>query len=142
MQGAGNVVGGYRGDVSIFSSLPGSPCCNWFVCFVPSVPGMSETAQLLRARKLTCDDLCLSLKRASDFGAAVFGKSGPPAEVCPYPDDLLVHAFQNQNLVQKCEKLIRAFVTDRTASGMLCCGVLCPRCAHGGRALVLPLYRG
>lgn len=105
-----------------------------------AVPGTSEVAQQLKSRRLKCDDTCLSLKRASDFGAAVFGATGPPAEVCPYPDDLLVHVFQNQNLVQKCEKLIRAFVVDRNATGAIF-GVYAHACVCPTSCVVCELHQ-
>jgi hypothetical protein len=89
-------------------------------CCAPPVPAESDTSSLLKERHLKCDDVCLSLKRAKDFGAAVFSGSGgsraaSAGEVCPYPDELLVHTYQNPGLVSKCETKIRAFIADRSA---------------------------
>ena len=100
-----------------FSCLLGPSNSGCRCCFVLAALSGSELSQALAARKLPCDDVCYSLKRAVDFGAAVFGSTGRPSEVCPYNEEMLVHTYQNPALVAKCEAKIRAFVSDPTQQG-------------------------
>jgi hypothetical protein len=88
------------------------------LCVKLTVPRGSEVSETLASRRLPCDDVCDSLKRAKDFAAVAFSdRPDVPTEVCPYPDELLVHTFQNRTLVSKAEAKIRAMISDPACSG-------------------------